>query len=241
MKYFVPGVAGLKPAAGGLVWTPTQRRETADKTVLPVSLFVPLVHGEATFTADPSGVDWVWKVEERVKGFPNTIKYYVVPDLTEIQFKDLTEVDPKTLAPTATPDPAWYAYVDGLALTVQQGAPGPQGPAGPTGPAGPQGLTGQTGATGAQGVPGVAGPAGPIGLTGQAGATGATGATGSVGATGPAGPAGPQGAQGIQGVAGSTGATGPQGPAGADGHNPITVSATAPSNPSNGDIWFDIS
>jgi hypothetical protein len=36
----------------------------------------------------------------------------------------------------------------------------------------------------------------------------------------------------------------PPGPAGADGapgHNPITVSATAPSSPVDGDIWFDIS
>lgn len=193
MKYFIPGVAGLKPAAGGLYWTPTQRRETTDTTVLPVSLFVPLVHGEASFTADPSGVDWVWMVEERVNGYPNTTKYYVVPDVTEIQFKDLIEVDPKTLAPIAAPEPAWYAYVDGLALTVQEGAPGPAGPAGPTG------LTGQTG------------------------------------------PAGPAGTQGVPGIQGLTGPAGPQGPAGADGHNPITVSTTAPSNPSDGDIWFDIS
>lgn len=214
MKYFVPGVAGLKPAAGGLVWTPTQRRETGDRTILPVSLFVPLVHGEATFAADPSGTDWVWRVEERVKGYPNTIKFYVVPDLAEIQFKDLLEVDPKTLAPTAAPDPAWYAYVDGLAMTVQEGAPGPAGPAGPAGPQGIQGLTGPAGSVG---------PAGPQGIQGVPGNTGATGNTG---------PAGPQG---IQGVAG------PTGPAGADGHNPITISATAPSNPVDGDIWFDIS
>jgi hypothetical protein len=33
-------------------------------------------------------------------------------------------------------------------------------------------------------------------------------------------------------------AVGPEGP---PGHNPITVSATAPSSPGDGDIWFDIS
>jgi hypothetical protein len=37
------------------------------------------------------------------------------------------------------------------------------------------------------------------------------------------------------------GATGPAGEDGADGHNPITVSATEPPSPAEGDIWFDIS
>jgi hypothetical protein len=37
------------------------------------------------------------------------------------------------------------------------------------------------------------------------------------------------------------GEPGADGAAGADGHNPITVSATAPSSPVDGDIWFDIS
>jgi hypothetical protein len=48
----------------------------------------------------------------------------------------------------------------------------------------------------------------------------------------------PPGEQGIQGPAGEDGADGADG---ADGHNPITVSATEPASPADGDIWFDIS
>lgn len=79
-----------------------------------------------------------------------------------------------------------------------------------------------TGAAGSSAVAAFTGtaPARHLNLTIPRGDTGATGAAGAAGATGPAGPTGP---------------------AGADGHNPITVSTTAPSSPVNGDIWFDIS
>ena len=93
------------------------------------------------------------------------------------------------------------------------------------GPPGPQGPPGLDGTLGAIGPPGPTGPAGP---------TGATGPQGPAGATGPAGTPGTAGATGPQGPAG---ATGPAGPAGAPGHT--TVSATAPSSPVQGDLWFD--
>lgn len=80
------------------------------------------------------------------------------------------------------------------------------------------------------GVPGPQGPAGP------------TGATGATGPQGPAGPTGPTGATGPQGPQGDVGATGPQGPAGTSYTGPkITVSDTAPSSPTVGDVWIDTS
>ena len=86
------------------------------------------------------------------------------------------------------------------------------GPTGPTGPAGSNGTIGVDGATG---------PTGPTGATGSASTV-----------TGPTGPTGPTGATG----AAST-VTGPTGPTGADGK--YLESATEPSTPEPGDIWFN--
>ena len=81
-----------------------------------------------------------------------------------------------------------------------------------------------------EGVPGPQGPAGPTGPQGPAGATGPTGPTGATGSTGPQGPKGDTGAIGAQGPAG-TSYTGPK----------ITVSNSAPSSPTTGDVWIDTS
>jgi len=65
----------------------------------------------------------------------------------------------------------------------------------------------------------------------------------NIGMPGPPGPQGPAGADGTAGAVGPPGATGPAGPigpagpTGAPGHT--TVSATAPSSPVQGDLWFD--
>lgn len=62
------------------------------------------------------------------------------------------------------------------------------------------------------------------------------------GPQGPQGPAGPQGPKGDTGNTGATGAQGPQGPAGTSYTGPkITVSNTAPSSPTVGDVWIDTS
>ena len=113
-------------------------------------------------------------------------------------------------------------YNSTTALWENSQAVGPTGSTGPTGP---------TGATGADST--VTGPTGPTGPTGATGATGPTGADSTVpGPTGPIGPTGPTGATG----AAST-VTGPTGPTGPDGT--YLESATAPSTPSPGDIWFN--
>jgi hypothetical protein len=126
-----------------------------------------------------------------------------------------------------------------ITAPIGVGPTGPTGETGPTGPAGADGFVGSDGATGPTG------PTGPTGLTGDAGATGATGATGPQGEIGPTGPTGPTGADstvtGPTGPTGATGAdstvTGPTGPTGADGK--YLESATEPSTPEPGDIWFN--
>ena len=101
-----------------------------------------------------------------------------------------------------------------------------EGAIGPTGATGSQGEIGATGATGADST--VPGPTGPIGATGPQGDLGLTGPQGDLGPTGPQGDLGPTGPQGE---------TGPTGPTGPDGK--YLESATAPSTPEPGDIWFN--
>jgi hypothetical protein len=123
-------------------------------------------------------------------------------------------------------------------LIAQQGATGPQGEIGPTGPTGPTGadstVTGPTGPTGPTGADStVTGPTGPTGPTGaDSTVTGPTGPTGPTGAVGDTGPTGPTGATGADSTV-----TGPTGPTGADGK--YLESATEPSTPEPGDIWFN--
>ena len=77
-------------------------------------------------------------------------------------------------------------------------------------------------------IRGATGPTGPQGPRGVQGARGAQGARGT------------QGVQGVQGPRGIQGARGVQGAIGQSASYRITVSATEPSNPQEGDIWIRI-
>jgi len=142
---------------------------------------------------------------------------------------------------------------------VWVGALGVAGPAGPTGPGLLSGIIAPT----SEGVEGdfylntvtsmIYGPKGP--LSWPAGVS----LIGSIGPTGPAGPTGPTGSDGPTGSTGATGATGLGVPIGgaagtvltkvssadndttwaASSGAGTTVSATAPSTPSNGQGWLD--
>jgi hypothetical protein len=160
------------------------------------------VSSSGVFVVDLDEGYWWFRIQH---GGYRVERLLQVHDTTEVNYKDLVEVDPASLDPIVTPE---------LPTGPQgpQGEPGPQGPQGIQGPQGPQGPQGDTGATGATGATGPAGPTGPQGPQGPQGDTGATGATG---ATGPAG---------------ATGATGPTGPTGADGFviDPVGIGQTIP-------------
>jgi hypothetical protein len=132
---------------------------------------------------------------------------------------------------TAAPGGVASAYISGDAPNQILDLIIPQGP---TGPQGIQGIQGETGDTGPTGPTGPQGETGETGLQGDIGPTGPTGATGETGETGPIGPTGPTGATG---ETGDIGPTGPTGPTGAEGR--YVVSATAPSDPVEGDAWFN--
>ncbi len=157
---------------------------------------------------------------------------------------------------TGATGPSGTAGVSGITgATGVSGLPGATGATGAIGISGATGVVGVSGATGATGVIGVSGATGPTGIiviSGPTGATGPTGAigitgatgvgiTGATGLTGSTGVTGPVGATGI-GITGATGIAGPTGatgPIGATGAAAFTSTTTPPSNPIEGDEWFD--
>ena len=86
-------------------------------------------------------------------------------------------------------------------------------------------LSGEAGVTGAAGSDGAKGQKGGAGTNGTDGSNGSDGAKGQ------------KGEIGTTGAAGSAGSKGQKGEVGADGS--VTVSSSAPSSPSDGDMWFD--
>lgn len=106
-------------ATGVVDWTPTKRRhidEDPDHIVLPVAFSVALVDGVATVDVDATGIDWCWRVIERVAG--GAQRYVIVPDVATVDYGDLVDVDPETLSPTAEPEAAWWAALDDVVAGV---------------------------------------------------------------------------------------------------------------------------
>jgi len=101
------------PATGSVQWTPTRRRSLEDHIVLPSPVSVPLVDGVALVELEPTGPDWAWKAQEWATG--HTVRYVAVPDLPGlVQYTDLVDVDPSTLAPSAEPEAAWWAALEAV-------------------------------------------------------------------------------------------------------------------------------
>jgi hypothetical protein len=86
-----------------------------DKIIMPIGFKVPITGGVITVNVAPSGIDWVWRVDELVKGTNRVISYRAVPDIEEIDFTDLVGIDPTSLQPMAEPEPVWYSWAEGLA------------------------------------------------------------------------------------------------------------------------------
>ncbi|WNN94524.1 minor tail protein [Arthrobacter phage Lewando] len=122
LQYGSPAPDGsYPPVEGVLIWTPTRRRVVAgmpDKIIMPVGFKVPITGGVITVTVAPSGIDWVWRVDELVKGANRVISYRAVPDADEVEFTELVSVNPTTLSPIAEPEPIWYPWAEALAETA---------------------------------------------------------------------------------------------------------------------------
>lgn len=120
IKANAPTGDGEAPAPGVLEWVPTRRRNAGDVVVLPAPFKVRLVSGAGSVNVHATSTDWVWRITESLAGLPKVTKYVAVPDVATVNYNALVEVDPETLDPAASPEPAWYAYVDGLAATAAQ-------------------------------------------------------------------------------------------------------------------------
>lgn len=116
MAFQRPEKLGTVPSSGRLEWRPTARRTDGLVVVMPAGFDVPLVGGVASVDVAPSGLDWVWKVEEYLTG--GLTRYVTVPAVPEISYADLVDVDPVTLAPSAVPDPVWWAALRDAELGV---------------------------------------------------------------------------------------------------------------------------
>lgn len=103
----VPGRYGDKPASGYMVWTPTARRYTDDTLTLPGAFTATLENGVAMFTATPNTAEWVWRVDEIFTHQPRNIMYVTVQG-DQINYSDLSQVDPNTVAPNGRPSALWW-------------------------------------------------------------------------------------------------------------------------------------
>lgn len=135
MLFTRPAADGsLQPAGGSLTWTPTNSRAiagTPDTVVAPVGFDVQLGAAQIDLPVAPTGSSWCWRIDEKIYGAPVRTIYVAVPDVAEVDYPDLVQVDPATLAPVANPEPAWWAALDaGLASVLSIGTVSTVPPAG---------------------------------------------------------------------------------------------------------------
>ena len=87
--------------------------EAPDRLLLPASFTVRLVAGEATLHLAPTGAGWCWQIIERTPR--GKTRYVLVPDsAATLDYADLIDVDPTTLAASAEPEAAWWAAIEGI-------------------------------------------------------------------------------------------------------------------------------
>lgn len=115
-----PVDGGVEAAVGSLRWTPTARRVVPAAGLLPAAVVLPasftaaLADGAVDVDVEPNVAGWVWSVVESFIGSPARRRYFQVPNVSSIDYADLTEIDPDTLSPEPSTDPAWLASVNEL-------------------------------------------------------------------------------------------------------------------------------
>lgn len=120
LRAAVPSQDGRTQADGEFHWRPTARYIDGDTVVLPAPFTVSLVDGAEVDVA-PSEPSWVWQVTESVFGAKDRTRFLIVPiSIDPVLYKDLVEVDPLTLEPSAAPDPLWYGLVNTLSASAEQ-------------------------------------------------------------------------------------------------------------------------
>jgi len=96
---------GVTASRGTVIATPTRRHASGTLTILPAALSIH-VNGSTTQALEVPNTNWCWKLQERVTG--GATRYVTFTAGSTIQYNDLTDVDPLTLDPAASPEAAWW-------------------------------------------------------------------------------------------------------------------------------------
>ena len=136
LNVLLPSNGADVAAAGSVRWQPTARRVVPAgggipaALVLPASFTVTLADGAADVDVEPSTGVWVWCVVENFVSVPARRRYFAVPDAVSVDYADLVEIDPDTLAPAPSADPAWAEPLTELDTRLSAGVitPDPDDP-----------------------------------------------------------------------------------------------------------------
>lgn len=131
-----PTDGGVTAAVGSLRWTPTARRVVPAAGLLPAAVVLPasftatLTEGAVDVEVEPSTNAWVWSVVESFIGSPARRRYFSVSNVASVDYADLVDIDPATLAPEPSADPAWSAPLTELDTRLSAGVitPDPDDP-----------------------------------------------------------------------------------------------------------------
>lgn len=105
---------GNKRPNGKLICRPSHRHILDESIVLPSSFNVKVVNGQAIFLLSDTPDWWCWEIEEDIPG--GITRYVFVSG--DANYKDLVDVDPNTLSPTAEPEAAWWARAADLQAQI---------------------------------------------------------------------------------------------------------------------------
>lgn len=115
-RTYPKAAGGTAPATGTVKAVPT----SLDGGVLPIAVRERIVNGSATLNLDPTDDgQWAWKVTTKV-GTETFTDYKAVPASGPVDYDDLVDVDPVTLAPTATlEDTFWTTLTSNVTEAVE--------------------------------------------------------------------------------------------------------------------------
>ena len=161
---FIDGLGADVPVGrASLTATFSRPRTTGSHVVHPVDVTVLIVDGVLAepFLLVPTGLDWYCTLRLRFLQLGRSIvRTVAIPDVADVAWGDLIDIDPATMQPSPEGVAAWaatLAEVAALIATISPGPAGADGAAGRDGIDGMNGINGTNGADGAQGPPGADG------------------------------------------------------------------------------------
>lgn len=109
VRTLVSGITNPIPKAAKITFTPwggyrsVTRIEDTD-IIFPKPTTVDIAaSGVTRIPIEATTSEWCWNVSVEINGHRPYSRFFLVPDVAEIEFEDLVEVDPKTYEPIETP------------------------------------------------------------------------------------------------------------------------------------------